>query len=552
MIRRRACFLVCSSILLLFLEFSVFSIVTFAANLSRTALVIGNGSYTTAPLKNPVNDARDIAAVLKNQGFTVIHKENADRSKMRSAIRDFEELLAKNGGTGLFYFAGHGVQLHGQNYLVPIGADIQREYEVPDETILADLVLKAMAYANNELNIVILDACRNNPFPRSFRSASRGLARMKTMGSGMLIAYATSPGSVASDGDGKNGIYTKYLLKAMETPGLSIEQVFKSVRQNVMQETNQNQTPWEESSLTGDFYFIATDNAGITVNQPSHGIHLSAGKKDENELMLWQGISNSRNIGDYEEYLHLYPDGVFAELARDRIESFAETSTASGKMEKSVEAVSGSEFAAKLYGSWKLDYVENSKKNYLMFTFLPEGRGGAEGDEPDGTWWAEPVTWSLDNKELTLLYEEGAEKYMIKEVYKENLILLGIQGDNTGERFAMNKVQANGQQVILQDHDQVLVGTWKDSWEEDGQDAYQVLTLSKDGSSQDQGKTPGYTWTDRGRWQVENRNVLTIITDGNVQRYRVIHVTPEYLDITDLSPEYMGVGSRLKRIDRKK
>jgi len=546
MFLQRVFIIISFSIVLVLLQCFVCTHATFGSSQPRTALVIGNGAYKSAPLNNPVNDARDIALVLKKQGFTVIHRENADRSQMRSAVREFEDILARKGGTGLFYFAGHGVQLQGENFLVPIGADVQREYEVPDQTIQADLVLKAMAYANNNLNIVILDACRNNPFPRSFRSASRGLARMKTMGSGMLIAYATSPGSVASDGVGKNGIYTKHLLKAMETSGLSIEQVFKSVRQGVMQETNNNQTPWEESSLTGDFYFIKIDNATITVNTPPQGDQISAGKGDKKELMLWQGISNSRNVEDFKEYLDHYPDGVFAELARQRVKSLSETSgipIASGKKEK------GAAVADTLIGSWKLDYVEQSKESYLMFTFLADGKGDAEGEEPDGTWWAGSLTWSLEGKELTVVYEESKDTYAIEGIMQESMVLLGMHGNNKGERFALNRVKEGETQLDLQRHDHTLVGTWKDAWEENGKSAHQVITLDQDGSAFDRGQTSDSTWSDKGKWHVEDNNILMIVSDGEIQRYSVVHATDGYLDLIDLSVEYMGVGSRLMRTD---
>jgi len=220
----------------------------------RVALVIGNSDYKTAPLANPANDASDMANSLRQCGFTVIKYINCPRQQMRSAIREFGEKI-KNGGVGLFYYAGHGLQVNGVNYLVPIDANITVEYEVEDECVKASSVLGAMEYAGNRLNIVILDACRNNPLKRSFRSEATGLARMDAP-AGSLIAYSTSPGSVAADGTGRNGLYTANLMKHMMTPGLSIEEMFKSVRVNVMNDTNKAQVPWESSSMTGDFYFI--------------------------------------------------------------------------------------------------------------------------------------------------------------------------------------------------------------------------------------------------------------------------------------------------------
>ncbi len=221
----------------------------------KTALVIGNSSYTSMRLDNPVNDAADISKNLKILGFEVIHKENLTRKQMRAAIRDFGKKLKAKGGTGIFFYAGHGMQVSGKNYLIPIGADIQSEFEVPDESVEADFLLRALDDSKNPLNIIVLDACRDNPFSRSFRSSVKGLARMEG-GSGTLIAYSTGPGNVASDGQGRNSPYTKHLLNYMTQTGLSIEQVFKRVRVGVEKDSGGKQTPWETSSLRGDFYFV--------------------------------------------------------------------------------------------------------------------------------------------------------------------------------------------------------------------------------------------------------------------------------------------------------
>ena len=225
------------------------------ANSDRLALVIGNSAYASSPLKNPVNDAKDMATALKSMGFEVMLKTNVDRRQLREALREFGDRLDKR-STGLFFYAGHGMQVNGENYLIPVGSDIEREDEVPDEGLKASSVLRKMESAGNDVNIVILDACRNNPFARSFRSTSRGLARMEGP-SGSIIAYSTEPGSVAADGDGRNGTYTKHLLQAMRAPNQPIELVFKDVRRNVEAETRGKQVPWEASSLKGNFYFVA-------------------------------------------------------------------------------------------------------------------------------------------------------------------------------------------------------------------------------------------------------------------------------------------------------
>jgi uncharacterized caspase-like protein len=224
-----------------------------AATEQRIALVIGNSAYSSGPLKNPVNDAADMAALLKKLEFSVTLKKNATLQEMEEAIESFGNRL-KRGGVGLFCYAGHGVQVNGTNYLLPIGAKINKEADVKYRAVDANKILDEMATANNGLNIVMLDACRDNPFARSFRSASRGLAIVSSAPSGTFISYSTSPGNVARDGDRRNSPYTAALLQYLQAPGLSISDVFINVRAKVKKETGQ--VPWELSSLEGQFYFM--------------------------------------------------------------------------------------------------------------------------------------------------------------------------------------------------------------------------------------------------------------------------------------------------------
>jgi TPR repeat protein/uncharacterized caspase-like protein len=225
-----------------------------AATEARVALVIGNGAYKDAPLKNPVNDARAIGEALQQCGFQVTELENANREQMVQALRDFGGRIM-NGGVGLFYYAGHGMQVRGKNYLVPVNADIASEDEVPYNTLDADAVLAKMETAHDRLNLVILDACRNNPFGHSFRGTQQGLAQMDAP-AGSYIAFATAPGHTAADGSGDHGLYTQQLLANLRNPGLRVEDVFKRVRASVMQTTKGEQVPWENSSIVGDFYFV--------------------------------------------------------------------------------------------------------------------------------------------------------------------------------------------------------------------------------------------------------------------------------------------------------
>ncbi len=246
----------------------------------RVALVIGNGAYEDAPLVNPVHDAEDMARAVVRYGFTTMKHLNVDRKEMRRAIRRFGQAIG-GGGVGLFYYAGHGLQVDGENYLVPIGATVYAADEIQDECLRASAVLRKMETAGNRLNIIILDACRNNPFARRFRSATRGLARMDAP-AGSILAYATAPGSVAADGEGRNGLYTDNLLKHMQTPNLEIGQLFRRVRSDVMSASGGRQVPWESSSLTGSFYFSGNKAAAPDDDAPRPGVSdVSAGRENK-------------------------------------------------------------------------------------------------------------------------------------------------------------------------------------------------------------------------------------------------------------------------------
>ncbi len=221
----------------------------------RLALVIGNGTYSGSILANPENDARSIADVLKKMGFTVYKYENLTQARIKEVIDDFGMKL-KGNTVGLFYYAGHGIQAKGFNYLIPVDAQLKTEEQVEYDCVRADRVLALMETSGTKVNIIILDACRNNPFERSWtRSAtSKGLAFMNAP-QGTLIAYATAPGSTASDGSGKNGLYTSALLESIQIADLNILQIFQNVRNIVSAKSQNQQIPWESTSLTADFYF---------------------------------------------------------------------------------------------------------------------------------------------------------------------------------------------------------------------------------------------------------------------------------------------------------
>jgi hypothetical protein len=285
------------------------TIATHSSEEKRIALVIGNGSYQDAPtLANPANDARSMAIVLNKLGFDVTEVTNATQKEMFRAISKFGEEIQNRKSVALFYYAGHGVQMKGKNYLVPIDAEISGESAISSETVEVDSVLAQLD--NSTLSIIILDACRNNPFQRARSLGSGGLAQMDAP-KGSFIAYATSPGKTAADGESGNGLYTRELLKYMQTPGISLEEVFKRVRVDVARASNDFQIPWESTSLTGSFYF--------------NGNAEQRSQFDQGELAIWASIRSSNKPSDYESYLAKYPAGQFSEVAKSMISSLKES-----------------------------------------------------------------------------------------------------------------------------------------------------------------------------------------------------------------------------------
>ncbi|MBI3434010.1 MAG: caspase family protein, partial [Proteobacteria bacterium] len=236
---------------------------------ARTALVFGNAAYSFAPLVNPTNDAQDVAAALRGAGFEVILNTDSSQSGMTESIQSFGATLKAKGGVGLFFFAGHGVQHSGENYIIPIGDGIASEADLKNRAIAMSEVVDTMAAASNGLNIVILDACRDNPLRQG---STGGLSRIDT-NARLFVSYSTSPGAVALDGTGRNSPYAKHLAGALRTAGLNLEETFKRTLKGVYQETKGQQTPWISSSFFGDFVFrsggVTTAAVGIPRNAPT-------------------------------------------------------------------------------------------------------------------------------------------------------------------------------------------------------------------------------------------------------------------------------------------
>jgi uncharacterized caspase-like protein len=345
----------------------------------RRALVIGNGNYGFGPLKNPANDARAIAEELKRAGFEVTVVIDQGRSAMLDAIGKYGESLASSKAIGVFYFAGHGVQLAWRNYLLPTDAQIARIEDIKERCVDVNAVIEGIAKAANPMNVVILDACRENPFGGDVKPEQRGLSQLDAP-PGTLLAYATAPGNLASDGDGANGLYTEQLLKELKVPEAKIEDVFKRVRLTVRRRSNGQQIPWESTSLEEDFWFIppkemqklATAEADrvrkekeverlwqerIEKAQREEADRLRreaesararqeaderrrreqierayqeeqerrrkqerSDRAYEDELKFWERVARTTEPGPLEDYLRRYPSGRFCEIAQAQLD----------------------------------------------------------------------------------------------------------------------------------------------------------------------------------------------------------------------------------------
>lgn len=281
------------------------------AQVPRVALVIGNSKYKHTPsLPNPTNDAADVAAELRKLGFAVIEKVDLDKASMDRAIRDFAEKLS-GAKIGLFFYAGHGLQVGGQNYLVPIDAKLASASAIDFEMVRLDLVHRAME-REASTNILMMDACRDNPLARNLARAlgtrstqvGRGLAVVES-GEGTLISFSTQPGNVALDGTGRNSPYAGALLKHLATPGEDLPTILINVRKDVMKATDRRQVPWEHSAMTAKFYFTP----------PKEG-------PQEVELQFWASVKDSTSPGVLRTYVERFPDGEFVPIARALIEHY--------------------------------------------------------------------------------------------------------------------------------------------------------------------------------------------------------------------------------------
>jgi Caspase domain len=291
---------------------------------NRLALVIGQSAYRSVPaLPNPANDAKAMTQLLSDSGFEVLSASDLSQDQLREKVSEFASQMATKGPdtVALVFYAGHGLQIDGENYLVPVDIDVKREADIPIQAVRLNDILNTLSSVPSKMRILLLDACRNNPFPEINKTAGHGLAIIdaKTGSPGTFVSFSTSPGAEAEDGNGGDSPYTTALLTAAKEPGLAIEETFKRVRLSVNRATDGRQTPWDSSSLTEDFSFLA--GPAVSGAKPVAAKHTV----DEWKRQL-QGkpveVANEMTVGDgseeaYEALVALYTQPPFGPQARE-------------------------------------------------------------------------------------------------------------------------------------------------------------------------------------------------------------------------------------------
>ena len=279
----------------------------------RIALVIGNSAYPGSPLINPVNDSRAMGDALRRLGFTVVELENAQKLEMLQAVTKVRDALKGKQGVGMLYYAGHGVQLDWLNYLVPVNARVRKSDDVPGQTLGIDSVMEAFKEAGNRMNIVVLDACRDNPFDD--KVATKGLAPIDAP-PGTFMAFATSAGNVAEDGDAAsgNGLYTQFLLQELKAPAARLEDVFKRVKLQVRQKSEGRQVPTDSSNLDEEFSFAGGFSKAARLSESARI------ERYQVEKAAWDRIKASQSADDFFAFLRLYPNGFISEIAQFRVD----------------------------------------------------------------------------------------------------------------------------------------------------------------------------------------------------------------------------------------
>ena len=278
---------------------------------SRVALIVGNAAYQQAPLLNPTNDAAAMRDLFTSAGFTTDSLLNAKRTDLLAAIDRFTNAVQKSETKqALFYYAGHGAQLDWRNYLLPVDIAVKTPEDVKNHCVDLGLILGRLSKLKDKTFIIILDACRDDPFKGAYRPEQKGLSQFDAP-VGSLLAYATSPGNVAADGNGKNGLYTEHLVRELSNRSAKIEDALKRVRLNVRLGSNGEQIPWETTSLESDIFIFSDGYKKLSEAEMERLL--------EAEMEAWARVKNSRKADDWIAYLKDYPNGRFAEIAQNKL-----------------------------------------------------------------------------------------------------------------------------------------------------------------------------------------------------------------------------------------
>jgi hypothetical protein len=297
---------------------------------NRLALVIGQSAYRSVPaLPNPANDARAMTQLLTDSGFEVLAASDLSQDQLREKVSEFAGRVATKGPdtVALVFYAGHGLQIDGENFLVPVDIDVKREADIPIQAVRLNDILNTLTSVPSKMRILLLDACRNNPFPEINKTAGHGLAIVdaKTGSPGTFVSFSTSPGAEAEDGNGDDSPYTTALLTAAKEPGIPIEETFKRVRLQVNRVTDGRQTPWDSSSLTEDFSFLAGPagaGAKATSGPKQAAVKRTVGEWTRELTGKPVEVANEMIVGDgseeaYEAFVALYTQPPFGPQARE-------------------------------------------------------------------------------------------------------------------------------------------------------------------------------------------------------------------------------------------
>lgn len=323
-------------------------------NPSRIALVIGNNAYANSPLANPVNDARAMTELLASAGFTSETQLDCNRQKLIEAVSRFSLAVQSPAvKQALFYYAGHAIQLDWRNYLIPVDAKVESAGQVAATCLDLAAILRRLGRSTDKVFVIVLDACRNDPFGSGFRPEQKGLSQFDAP-AGSLLAYATAPGSVASDGDGANGLYTSNLVRELSVKGVRLEDAFKRTRLNVRLASNGAQVPWETTSLETDFFLFDEARSKLSESE------LEA--EAEADIAMWKLAKHSKKADDSIAYVRRFPNGRFAEMAQMRLSRLLSSTEPAGPDSGPPRIATEAQWAALPAGSLYYDPKGNLRR----------------------------------------------------------------------------------------------------------------------------------------------------------------------------------------------